>query len=453
MKKNILRTVALLLTLLLLSLPLAACSSKGKTLLTLNQDGIKVTFSQNEYLLMLTRVKGTLASYQFQVNSDSFWGQQDKYNGTDLQTLDAYYKDSVLDNCRNYLVALYLFEKEGLSLSDASLTKVDELMDELVQTDGDGSKTKLNSILSAYGANYNILKDLYLMQEKVTALQDHLYGKNAELLGDVVKAEYLAANYVHFEQIFFPSYTYVYKTDKNGDVIYYRVDENGNLKKNIFYDSGNGVAAKDEKGEPILDDNGEQVYYVKDNPGKIAYDIYHGKPSHKLSSDGKSYETEEMTKEELATLKADTEKLFDTLKDSTYAEFEEEMKKNAEEEVDPGAEKYTDGYYLKVGMDYSASGEETAYLDDIVEALTKGEDGAVYLVQSVYGFHIIKEYPHTEKAYELEGNESWFSDFHSGLIQKYFIELCRTYYGSIEINDKVYASMPPMKEIGVNYYY
>ncbi len=451
MKKLLLRLSALLVSLVLLVGSLASCSSRGKNLLTLEKDGIKVTFSENEYILMLTRIKGTLASYQFSVNDNSFWGQQDKYNGTDFQTLDAYYKENVLNNCRNYLVALYLFEKEGLALPEATLKQVDDYMEELVQTDGGGSKTKLNSVLSAYGVNYNILKDLYLMQEKITLLQEHLYGKNAELLGDVVKEEYLKESYVHFEQIFFPSYAYVYKTDKNGDTIYYMVDENDNLTKYICYDTGNGVAATDDKGEPILDENGQQVYYLKNSPGKICYDPYNGKPSNKLSSDGKTYETKELTEAELAELKGKAEKLYADLKDAGYDQFEAQMKINNTENAD--SEQYTDGYYIKTGVDYSASGEEMAYLDDIVKALTEGEDGKVYLVQSAYGFHIIKEYPHTEKAYEKEGNESWFSDFNTGLIEKYFSELCRSYYGDIKLNEKVFASMPPMKEIGTNYYY
>ena len=124
MKKTLLRLTLALLSLLLCLSSLAACASKGETLLTLEKDGIKVTLSANEYQLMLTRVKGTLSQYQYDVNSYTFWAQQDKYDGTNFQTLDQFYKDSVLNNCRTYLVALYLFEKEGLELSDASIESV-----------------------------------------------------------------------------------------------------------------------------------------------------------------------------------------------------------------------------------------------------------------------------------------------------------------------------------------
>lgn len=452
MKKTLLRLTLALLSLLLCLSSLAACASKGETLLTLEKDGIKVTLSANEYQLMLTRVKGTLSQYQYDVNSYTFWAQQDKYDGTNFQTLDQFYKDSVLNNCRTYLVALYLFEKEGLKLSDASIESVNTLMDELVRTDGDGSKTKLNSVLSVYGVNYDILEGLYLMQEKIKTLQNHLYGENAELLGEVVKDEYLQNNYVHFEQVFLPTYSYVFETDKNGDTIYYMVDGD-QILKNISYDKGNGVPAEDKNGNPIIDDNGDRVYYVKDSNGKIAYNYVSGKPAYKLSSDGKNYLTENLKGEALEKVTKEAEQMLSDLKDSTDAEFEAAMKKQNEKNDDLAADEYTDGYYLKTTMDFAASGEDLKYLDKIVEALGDAKDGDVVMVQSGFGYHIIKKYPHSEKAYENEVNESWFSDFNANLIEYYFGELCRTYYGDITVDGEVLASVPDMLNIKINYYY
>ena len=44
MKQRTLRLCTLLVALVLLAIPLASCSSRGKTLLTLDKDGVKVTF-------------------------------------------------------------------------------------------------------------------------------------------------------------------------------------------------------------------------------------------------------------------------------------------------------------------------------------------------------------------------------------------------------------------------
>jgi hypothetical protein len=49
-------------------------------------------------------------------------------------------------------------------------------------------------------------------------------------------------------------------------------------------------------------------------------------------------------------------------------------------------------------------------------------DGEIAVVESTMGYHIIKKYPHTEKAYEKEENADWFSDFNSSIIEKFFTE-------------------------------
>ena len=114
---------------------------------------------------------------------------------------------------------------------------------------------------------------------------------------------------------------------------------------------------------------------------------------------------------------------------------------------------YLDGYYLKSGLDYEASGEDYAYLNDIIKKLETMKDGDVALVSSTYGFHVIKKYPHTEKAYEKEENTAWFEDFNTSLIDALFLELCQSYYGDIRLNDKVWAATPDMLGVGINYYY
>jgi hypothetical protein len=244
MKKAILRLCALLLVALLLLPTLASCGARtGKAMLTLEKDGIKVSISVNVYELLLTRMKGTLAFYGYTANGvkptdRAFWDYTDKFNGTDLQTIDEYYRGQIYNNCRTFLVALYLFEREGLSLTAAEQAKIRERLDELVLSDGGGSKTKLNAVLSSYGVNYDILKEVYTIEAKIKALQNHLYGESASKLGPEIKNEYLEKNYVHFRQVFLAAYHYVYETDKNGDDIYYYAD--GDKKGHVYYDIYNG---------------------------------------------------------------------------------------------------------------------------------------------------------------------------------------------------------------------
>ena len=210
MKKTLLRAVVTLIVLAML-LTTVSCSGKGQTLLSLEKDGIKVSLSINAFELLMARQKATLSEIQ-NVGNDSFW---DTYTGSPAKTMDDFYRDNILENCKTYLVILYLFEKEGLSLSDAELQNVEDTMEEFIKTDGDGSKTKLNAVLAEYGVNYNILKDVYIMMAKIEAYQNHL----ASRIGDDIKTTYMTTNYVHFNQIYLPFQKFVYETNENGEQV------------------------------------------------------------------------------------------------------------------------------------------------------------------------------------------------------------------------------------------
>lgn len=455
MKKAILRLCALLLVALLLLPTLASCGARtGKAMLTLEKDGIKVSISVNVYELLLTRMKGTLAFYGYTANGAkptdrAFWDYTDKFNGTDLQTIDEYYRGQIYNNCRTFLVALYLFEREGLSLTAAEQAKIRERLDELVLSDGGGSKTKLNAVLSSYGVNYDILKEVYTIEAKIKALQNHLYGEGASKLGPEIKNEYLEKNYVHFRQVFLAAYHYVYETDKNGDDIYYYAD--GDKKGHVYYDIYNGEIGYDKSGNPLLDEKGDVIFFV---PGtdckKIAYNTL-GARINVLTADGSDYETKAMTAEELEEVKKKAEELFGDLEDSTVVEFEQALTNYSDDTAE--VNEFDDGYYLNVGQDYTNSGEKYAYLDETVKALQEMEVGEVRMIKSAFGYHIIRKYAHSDKAYDNEVNKQWFSDFHQSLIEELFAEKCLEYYEDIVCIEKVYAAAPTMKEVGVNYYY
>ena len=455
MKKRFLRVLALTIALLLLLLGSVSCGNKGKTLMTLKKDGVTVTLSVNLYELMLSRMKGNLCYYGYTANGataddEAFWNFQDKFDGEVFQTIDEYYSGLILENCKTYLAALYLFEKEGLTLSSTVEKEIEDRLFELLRADGDGSKTKLNAVLSTYGVNYNILKDAYTMEAKVTAVQTHLYGKNAELVGPNVKDEFMRENYVHFYQIFLPAYNYVYETDENKDVIYYYTE--GEKKDRICYDMHNGKEGYNEDGSKITDENGDVVYFVNDGTyQKIAYDKINGKPAYVMSADGKQYQTTKMTDDELKALANRAEGLLEALKNGTDAEFEEAISKedtNAALGTD-----YLDGYYLQRNLDYLAAGEANKYLADIVTELDGLQDGEVGMVESIHGYHIIKKYPHTEQAYEKEENLTWFENFTSDLIETLFLKECEKLFDDIQIDDKILALAPDMKNVGINYNY
>ena len=102
-KHTLLRTAAALLALVLLLLSAVSCSGRGKALMTLKKDGVSVSLSINEYELMLSRMKGSLAFYGVTKNGataleDAFWEVQDKFDGENFQTHDEYYRATILEN-------------------------------------------------------------------------------------------------------------------------------------------------------------------------------------------------------------------------------------------------------------------------------------------------------------------------------------------------------------------
>lgn len=446
MKKTFIRITAALIVLLMLVLPFSSCAG-GKDLLTLKADGKTYSISVNLYELMLSATKGNLDAYNYTIeglrpSQAAFWEIMDTYDGTTMETADAFYRKKVLDDCKSYLLSLYLFDKYELKLSESAKQEIEDLMSELVKTDGEGSKTKLNSVLANYGVNYKMLKEYYTIKAKFKAVQNHIYSTT----GPNIKNQYLNEHYVHFYQLFLANYTYVYETDKNGDVIYYNTATNQILYKETEY------THSDASGKVETDSKGNIIYYTDISRTHISYDTVNGQPSYKIDKDGESYVTKPMTDEELDQLVERANDLLQGLQGVSKDAFV--AKANAESD-DKQAAIYTDGYYLQKGMDYAASGQDYMYLDSIVEKLSSADVkvGDVIMISSPSGYHILMKCAPTESAYDLEANKVWFSGFSTLLTGDLFADYTEPYRAQIALNQKVYAKAPGMKEVAVNYFY
>ena len=446
MKKMFVRIAAMLVVVLMLALPLSSCAG-GKALLTLKADGKTYSISVNLYELMLSATKGNLDAYNYTLqglrpSQDAFWEIMDTYDGSTFETANDFYRKKVLDDCKSYLLSLYLFDKFDLELSESAKGEIEDLMSELVKTDGDGSKTKLNSVLAEFGVNYKMLKEYYTIKAKFKAVQDHIYSTT----GPNIKNQYVNEHYVHFYQLFLANYTYVYETDKNGDTIYYNPSTSKILYKETEY------TQTDASGKVETDSKGQIVYYTDVTRDHISYDTKNGQPSYKIDADGESYVTKPMTEDELDKLVERANDLHQSLQGVAKDTFV--ARANAESD-DTQAAIYTDGYYLQKGMDYSASGQDFLYLDTIVEKLSDPavKVGDVIMISSPSGYHILMKCSPTENAYELEANDVWFSGFATLLTGDLFADRVEPYRSQIELNQKVYAKAPSMKEVGVNYFY
>ncbi len=382
------RLLAVVLTLIMAVSCFAGCSSKGKTLMKIEDTEISV----NLYKLYLSRLKGMLCSaYSFgaAAEEDSFW---DTVMSKDGMTYNTYYKNSILENTKTYLSAMYEFELRGLKLPKETLDEIDERIEDLINQDAGGSKTNFNSKLAEYGVNYKILREAYIIEEKIELLKDTVYGKDGELIAKSLVNDYYKENYGRYKQVLFPTRDYVYDTDENGDAIYY--DKDGK----IVYDT-NATPKTDSDGNPVYDADNNRIYITVDEDGKsrVAYDKSKGSRRHKTDEKGNAL----IADFEGAELQAVMDSVAATLEKVKENDFDSFEKIVSDDEPNPN------GYYMSKNMSYGS-------LDVIKEELFDMKVGEIRTVSSEYGIYIIMRYELEEDGYNKKDNSDFFISTSTG---------------------------------------
>lgn len=428
-------SVILCLTLLVGAVAMTACSQKGETLLELNGQ----TITANQYQLLLARVKGSLAHAGYSVDSSTFW---DMVIDSEGNTYDEYFRNAALTDAKRYLAAAAIFEEEGLVLPQSYKDAVDEDIEEYIRDAG--SKSALNSRLSAYGVNVDMLRDLYLLEAKYAYLQAYLYGAEGEKIAANVRLEYLNEHAVCFKQVLIRAFDYVYEKDLNGDEIYYLVGENNAKINNVAYDSIGGNPRIDEFGKTITDKNGDVVYYLEN--GSIAYDKEKGVRSVVYDENGIA-KTEKYSAEELAEHKAAAEEMMASVAKGDYAAFEALME---EYQISGDDAFITDGTYCFL---YTTGDNDYDYLNDIADVLAKAEEGEMRMVNSEYGYNVVMKYPIPEDAVTNTAYEDWFGDLTDRVTAKLFHTKCTPYMDKVAVSNEVFKALPSMKQVGTNYDY
>ena len=428
-------SVILCLALLVGAVAMTACSKKGETLLELNGQ----TITANQYQLLLARVKGSLAHAGYSVDSSTFW---DMVIDSEGNTYDEYFRNAALNDAKRYLAAAALFEEEGLVLPQSYKDSIEEDIQEYIRDAG--SKSALNSRLSAYGVNVDMLRDLYLLEAKYAYLQAYLYGAEGEKIAANVRLDYLNEHAVCFKQVLIRAFDYVYEKDLNGDEIYYLVGENNAKINNIAYDTIGGNPRIDEFGKTITDKNGDVVYYLEN--GAIAYNKEKGVRSVVYDEKGIA-KTEKYSSEELAEHKAAAEEMMASVAKGDYAAFEALME---EYQVSGDDAFVTDGTYCFL---YTTGDNDYDYLNDIADVLAKAEEGEMRMVNSEYGYNVVMKYPIPEDAVTNTAYEDWFGDLTDRVTAKLFHNKCAPYMEKVAVSSDVFKALPSMKQVGTNYDY
>lgn len=237
--KTIKKALSVILIVAMLCPMLASCGNKyGTPIMTLGD----VSISENMLEFWLSRYKAYFVQYYMDGKDDAeFW--EETVPDSD-KTWNEMFTEFIIDNAKTYLAALYLFDELGLSLSKNVEDEIDEEIEELLEGQADGNKKQFNEILSQYGVNMKILRELYIIETKIEFLQEYLYGDNGvEKISTSVKNKYYEENYARMKHIFL----YTGKRPIIKDDGEYEYDDNGYVKYRTM--TADEDAAAKEKAE------------------------------------------------------------------------------------------------------------------------------------------------------------------------------------------------------------
>ncbi len=427
--KKYLRIFCLILT-LILCIPLFV-SCEAKTLINYEDK----TLSVNVYEFLLSRMKGTLAYYGYEVNKSSFW--KTVVSLEDGTTYNDYFRATIMQQAIYYVIADKMFDENKLTLTEAHEKKIDDLMSAYVKKAG--SKSKLNEELKEFGVNYDILREVLVLEAKIELLKNHLYGEKGEKIDTEVKEEYFNENYVAFKQIFLATYEYVTDKDRFGDTVYYTDEKH----KTIAYDKVNGKTATDEFGKTVKDIFGNEEYFTAD--GKIAYDKEKGVIGYVTNKDGDKV-IEELSEDKKSEI-YDNAKKYAAECDGNPTLFEEYAEKYGESETNDLIYLYASSGY------YAAQNDAVAYFDEMAELLKTLDVGECTVYKSAYGYHVLARYENESGAYADEKNKDTFADFTDSLITRLFEAECAKREKSVSVDDSVFEEAPDMIDVGTNTLY
>ena len=453
MRKNILKPIIFIVAVcLLLPLTFAGCSSKGATLLSL--DDYKI--SENIYQLMLTQQKGKMAyaiySEYGDYNSEKFWGMT--IDMTSQITNEDYYNKAILDRAKNFLCALKLYDelestKSDFNMPDTYLSNIENAIKDFVEYDADGSKTKLNNILSQYGINMNMLEEYLVMEAKAAYVVDYLYGSDGSKIGGAVKNEYFKNNYVACKQIIIQKYYYIYETDEDNNEIYYDMESG-----KIIYDTS-AIPAIDADGKYIKDKDGNQIYYNKD--GSIAYDKENGQRKPVTDSVSGEAVYKMLDDETIAALKEKAQDILAEADEKGINGFDVLRRKYSD---DYDVNDKTDGVmYYATNVSYSSITADI--LDDITSKLSGMQVGDVTMIESDLSFNILIKTELGANAYDDEKFQSYFSDttygvfdFISNLKTQLYANRLAEYIKDVKVDEERLADLDfSISNVLPNFYY
>ena len=131
-------------------------------------------------------------------DDDEFWNS--KVNDGSDMTMEQYFTDLADINIKKNLVSMKLFDEYGLTIPDETYARIDsEILDAI---DSYGNVNEFNKMLADYGINDKIYRDIYIIQEKIGMLFEHMFGaESGRIITDEEIDMYFVNNYMRIKYI------------------------------------------------------------------------------------------------------------------------------------------------------------------------------------------------------------------------------------------------------------
>lgn len=213
MKKIAAPICVILVAVLLVS----GCSPVGGETV-LEYKGYKISEAMYGYWVALYK-RDVIYSFNNRKDTSDFW-QAEVSDGV---TTEDYFTDIINNQIYKYCIGQQLFDEYGLKLEKEVKTAIDADINEKIEYYG--SRAELNSALAHINLNIELLREIYICEEKLKAVYNYLYGPyGPEALSDNDYVQYFKDNYWHMKYIVI--YTTKLATDSKGN---YKYDSSGTL--------------------------------------------------------------------------------------------------------------------------------------------------------------------------------------------------------------------------------
>lgn len=258
------KIIALIIALLMISTLIASCSGGINKETVMSYNGKEIKGYMYSYWL------STYKTFYVSLEDDTpeYWSQtlNDEY------TYEKFVKERIDDQIKHNIVYLSLFDEYGLTLSDEEIYEAEKSAENFLAALGNDEK-KLNENLKAFGVDYELFKEMRVIEAKIDAVDKYLFGENGTNSATEADVEEYYKNNYSRVKILTINNAFEYEYDSDGNIVYDQstgerkttaLSDAKKAEKNALADEVEKKITAGEDFEKLIgeyDDNADAIYY------------------------------------------------------------------------------------------------------------------------------------------------------------------------------------------------